>query len=81
MMYENGNEFLRGEIKESELKLKKKFKEDIPYTEKWWKKKAIRRYENVYNQNRIKSEQLFYWDVIDLTWKETQDKYLKEVGR
>jgi len=81
MMYDNGCEFLRGEIRENDLKLKKKFKEDIPYTEKWWKKKAIRRYKNVYSQDRIKPQQLFYWDVIDLSWDKTQDKYLKEVGR
>jgi|TARA_Y100001938_G_C8027372_1_gene398759 hypothetical protein len=81
MMYDNGCEFLRGEINESNLKLKQKFQEDIPYTEKWWKKKAVRRYENMYNQNRIKPESLFYWDVIDLSWEETKNKYIKEVGR
>jgi len=81
MMYDNGCEFLRNEIGEEDLKLKKKFKEDIPYTDKWWKKKAIRRYQNVHTQERIKPQQLFYWDVIDLTWEDTQDKYLKEVGR
>ena len=29
MMYDNGCEFLRGEIEEKDLNLKKKFKEDI----------------------------------------------------
>ena len=81
MMYDNGCEFLRGEIEEKDLNLKKKFKEDIPYTEKWWKPKAIRRYENIWKQGRIKEEQLFYWDVIDLSWEETKEKYIKEVGR
>ena len=32
-------------------------------------------------QDRIKPEQLFYWDVIGLTWEETQEKYMVEVGR
>ena len=81
MMYDNGCEFLRGEIEEKDLKIKKKFQDDIPYTDKWWKKKAIRRYKNMYEQDRIKPEQLFYWDVIDLSWEETQKKYIKEVGR
>ena len=81
MMYDNGCEFLRGEIEEKDLNLKKKFKEDISYTEKWWKPKAIRRYENIWKQGRIKEEQLFYWDVIDLSWEETKEKYIKEVGR
>ena len=81
MMYENGNEFLRGEIEEKDLKLKQKFEEDIPYTERWWKKKAIRRYKSIYSQNRIKKDQLFYWDVIDMSWDITKQNYIKEVGR
>ena len=81
MMYDNGNEFLRGEIKESELKMKQKFIEDVEYTCRWWKPKAIRRYKNIYTSGRIKEEQLFYWDVIDLPWDITKSKYINEVGR
>ena len=81
MMYENGNEFLRGEITEDELKLKLKFEEDIPYTEKWWKKKAVRRYETLHKQNRLKPETLFYWDAIGISWDNMKIKYLKDVGR
>ena len=69
------------EIEEKDLQMKKKFQDDIPYTDKWWKKKAIRRYKSMYEQDRIKPEQLFYWDVIGLTWEETQEKYMDEVGR
>ena len=81
MMYENGNEFLRGEIGEDELKLKLKFEEDIPYTKKWWAKKAVKRYESLHKQNRIKPETLFYWDAIDISWEDMKANYLKEVGR
>ena len=81
MMYDNGNEFLRGEIKESDLKMKQKFIDDVEYTCRWWKPKAIRRYKNIWNQGRIKAEQLFYWDVIDLSWSYTKHQYIKEVGR
>ncbi len=35
----------------------------------------------MYEQDRLKPEQLFYWDVIDLSWEETKEKYIKEVGR
>ena len=35
----------------------------------------------MYDQDRIKPEQLFYWDVIDLSWEDTKNKYIKEVGR
>ena len=45
------------------------------------KKQAIRRYKNMHEQERIKPEQLFYWDVIDLSWEDTKDKYIKDVGR
>ena len=81
MMYENGNEFLRDEITEDKLKLKLKFEEDIPYTKKWWTKKAIRRYQSLHTQNRLKPETLFYWDAIDISWEDMKEKYLKEVGR
>ena len=81
MMYDNGCEFLRGEIEESDLKMKQKFIDDVDYTCKWWKKKAVRRYTNMYHQERIKPNTLFYWDVIDLSWEDTQNKYIQEVGR
>lgn len=81
MMYENGCEFLRNEIDKNELKLKKKFEDDIPYTEKWWKKKAVKRYSNMKKQGRIKPDSLFYWDVIDMDWESTKNNYLKDVGR
>jgi len=81
MMYENGCEFLRGEINEDKLKLKTKFEEDIPYTDKWWKKKAVKRYQTLHKNNKVKPETLFYWDAIDISWEEMKEKYLKEVGR
>ena len=40
-MYDNGNEFLRNEIDESQLKMKKKFEEGDDYTVRWWKKKLF----------------------------------------
>ena len=80
-MNKESHEFLRGEIEQEDLKLKQKFQEDVPYTERWWKKKAIRRYKNIWNQGRIKEEQLFYWDIIDLPWDITKNRYIQEVGR
>ena len=81
MMYDNGCEFLRGEINEDKLKLKTKFEEDIPYTDKWWKKKAVKRYQTLHKNDKVKPETLFYWDAIDISWEEMKEKYLKEVGR
>ena len=73
--------FLNIEIPETSLILKKKFEEDMEYTCKWWKPKAIRRYKNQWNQGKLKEEQLFYWNIIDMTWDLTKKNYLKEVGR
>ena len=81
MMYENGNEFLRSEIDESELVMKKKFEEGVEYITKWWKRQAIKRYTKLHEQNRLKPEHLFYIDGIGVSWDEFKQQRLGEVGR
>jgi len=80
-MYENGKEFLRGEIEEKDLKMKKKYNDDSDYIMKWWKPKAIRRYTKLFDEGRLKPEKLFYGDIVGKTWEETKEQYLGEVGR
>ena len=80
-MYDNGLEYLRNEIEESELVMKKKFVEDYDYINRWWKKKAIKRYTKLLEQGRIKDETLFYNDMFNMTWEEAREKYISEVGR
>jgi len=80
-MYDNGLEYLRSEIEESELVMKKKFVEDYDYINRWWKKKAIKRYTKMLEQGRIKDETLFYNDMFDMTWEQAREKYLTDVGR
>ena len=80
-MYENGNEFLRNEIAEDQLIMKDKFVQSDEYTMKWWKPKAIKRYEKLHEEGRIKPESLFYLDIIGMSWEDCKEKYLKEVGR
>ena len=80
-IYENGKEFLRGEIEEKDLKMKKKYNDDSDYIMKWWKPKAIRRYTKLFDEGRIKPEKLFYGDIVGKTWEETKKQYLGEVGR
>jgi len=80
-MYENGKLFLRNEIDEKDLVMKKKYVEDMDYINNWWKPKAIRRYSKLLDENKIKPEKLFYADVLNTTWDETKAKYLGEVGR
>ena len=80
-LYENGNDFLCSKIDETQLILKDKFKSGNDYTIKWWLNKAIKRYEKLYDEGRIKPEVLFYIDAIGLTWEQMKNKYLKDVGR
>ena len=80
-LYENGKEFFRSNIDEKDLIMKEKYKLDYDRIINWWKPKAIRRYEKLHSQNRLKPEQLFYSDIMDMSWEETKEKYLGEVGR
>ena len=80
-IYENGKEFLRGEIEEKDLKMKQKYIDDSAYIMKWWKPKAIRRYTKLFDEGRLKPEKLFYGDIVGKTWEETKQQYLGEVGR
>ena len=80
-MYENGNEFLRSEIEESELVMKKKFADGVDYINNWWKRQAIKRYTTLHNENRLKPEDLFYIDGIGMSWKDFKQQRLSEVGR
>ena len=80
-MYENGKEFLRGEIEEKDLKMKQKYIDDSDYIMNWWKPKAIKRYTKLFDEGKLKPEKLFYGDIVGKTWEETKKLYLSEVGR
>ena len=80
-IYENGRPFLRNEINEDELVMKEKYKLDYDRIINWWKPKAIRRYEKLHKENRLKPESLFYSDIIGMSWEETKEKYLGDIGR
>ena len=80
--YENTREFLRSEIDEKELIGSKKLENDVDDVMDWWKPKAIRRYTNLFEQDRIRPEHLYYRDMIQMrTWEEVQQKYMSQVGR
>ncbi len=81
-IYENTREFLRGEITEEDLVLNPKLANDVDDVLDWWRKKAIRRYENLLDQDRIKPDHLYYRDMITMTsWEQVKKTYLNEVGR
>lgn len=78
--YNNTCEFLREEITKD--KLVKSF--DTSYealTTLWKEKYAAKRIRSLQEQNRVSSERLFYDDLIYMSWEETKEKYLSQVGR
>lgn len=81
-IYENTREFLRGEITEGDLVLSSKLANDVDDVLDWWKKKAIRRYEKLLDEDRIKPDHLYYREMITMTsWEQVKQTYLNEVGR
>jgi len=80
-MYDNGLEYLRSEIDKKDLVMKPKFVNDLDYIMNWWKPKAIRRYTKLFDNKKIKSEALFYGDIVGMSWEETKEKYLGDIGR
>jgi len=79
-LYSNTREFLRGEISEKDLQ--KSFDTSNEYIVNLWKEKyAKKRVANLIRNNRLSDETLFYDDLITLSWEETKEKYLKDVGR
>ena len=79
-LYENTAEFLREEIPETELI--KRFDTTTAYLVDLWKTKyASKRLKSLIESNRINRNTLFYDDLIYLSWEETKEKYLSDVGR
>ena len=79
-LFTNTKEYLRNEV--SEDKLIRKFDNSIESLTNLWKDKyASKRINSLVEQNRVSSETLFYDDIIKMSWIETKNKYLKEVGR
>ena len=62
-MYENFKEFLQNKIGEQGLKLEKRTALDVQGVLDWWKPKAIKRYQDLFRDNRLKPENLFYHKI------------------
>lgn len=81
MMYENGKDFLCGKIGENELRIGDRYKKGDEYSIQWWMEKGINRYRKMVMDNRIKSETLWYSDIIGMSWEQCKQKYLSDIGR
>ena len=80
-MYENTKEFLNSKISEDQLQMKERVKLDMQGVLDWWKPKAIKRYESLHQQNKLRPETLYYNKISFMTWEECKSMYLPQVGR
>jgi hypothetical protein len=79
--YENSREFLRKEIDESGLG-KKRFNDSVEYLTNLWKTKhAAKRLKSLQEKGIYNTNTLCYDSMIGLSWEETKEKYLGDVGR
>ena len=79
-LYDNTYDFLCGKCEGNDLK--KSFETSTESLSNTWKEKHARgRIGFLKKKNKVSTETLFYDDLIYLTWQETKDKYLSQVGR
>ena len=79
-LYDNTREFLKEEIEQDKL-IRKFDNSTQALTELWKNKYAKKRLASLKKQGRVSTETHFYDDIIYLSWEETKNKYLPQVGR
>ena len=79
-LYNNTNEYLRKEITDDQL-VKSFDTSTKALTDIWKTKYAKGRISMLKKKDKVSKESLFYDDLIYLSWKETKEKYLVQVGR
>ncbi len=78
-LYDKTVEFLRAE---DSTGIKKNFDTSVEALVEIWKKDLAKpRISILKKKDKVSKETLFYDDLITLTWQETKDKYLGQVGR
>ncbi len=79
-LFTNTREFLREETNTTGLT--RAFDNSVEaLTDLWKTKYARKRIASLKKQDRVSKETHFYDDIIYLTWEETKQKYLPQVGR
>ena len=79
-LYDKTCEFLRGEHDGKDMK--KLFDSSVESLSNVWKTKhAKSRISILKKKGKVSSETLFYDDLITLSWQETKNRYLPQVGR
>ena len=79
-LYDNTNEYLRKEITDEAL-VKSFDTSEQALADIWKTKYAKGRIRQLQKKNNVSYESLFYDDLIYLSWQETKNKYLPQVGR
>ena len=79
-LYDNTNEYLCQKIKDEDL-VKSFDTSEQALSDIWKTKYAKGRIRQLQKKNNVSSESLFYDDLIYLSWEETKEKYLPQVGR
>jgi hypothetical protein len=79
-LYNNTYDFLRGEIAEKDL-VKSFDTSEKALSDIWKAKYAKGRIRQLQKKNNVSYETLFYDDLIYMSWEETKNKYLPQVGR
>jgi hypothetical protein len=79
-LYEESASFLRGEHDGNNMK--KLFDTSVESLSSVWKNKHAKpRIKQLVKKGKSSNDTLFYDDLIYLSWQETKDKYLPQVGR
>jgi hypothetical protein len=79
-LYDNTFEYLRKEITDKDL-IKSFDTSTEALTDIWKTKYAKGRISMLKKKNTVSYETLFYDDLIYLSWEETKERYLPQVGR
>jgi hypothetical protein len=79
--YDNTREFLRGEIKEEDLKMKQRVVEDVDGIINWWRPKARARYVKLLEAGNLKPDVTYYNKMINEDYQTSKDMFFAEVGR
>ena len=80
--HKNGLEYLNGKINHYNLNPDPRFTDD--YIDKWWKPKAVKRYENLYDKKELMDEVLWYEDFSSqrekfISWLEARGKTFYDI--
>jgi hypothetical protein len=79
-LYDKSCEFLRGD--HDGKNMNKLFDSSVESLVDIWKQKHAKpRIKQLAKKNKVSYDSLFYDDLIYLTWEETKEKYLPQVGR